>query len=331
VVQPSVTETIRVRGGDTFGTDAVKKILSERAPAQLCGHEFCGEVVEVGEGVTSIRAGDRVVGCPHIPCYECSFCRSGRHDKCRKGPTVGRELPGAFCEYLALPEEALVAIPNVISDNEAACLQPLSSCVPTIADAGIEAGDSIAIMGQGVMGLSILQLAKISGAGNVIGVDIRNTNLNLSQELGSDYQINASEVDPVLAVRELTGGTGVDIVFECAGGSPTEGLAGSRTLEQALELVADSGKIVQVAMIGGSIAFKPNILRKKSLKYIFPQYPDRKQMDHTVRVVANKQVALKPMITHVLHGLEMVPKAFEITASKAKYEAVNPAQVVVSE
>lgn len=330
VVQPSVTEAIRSRGGPTLGADFIKKLIEEKAPVQLFGHEFCAEVVDLGEGVTTLKVGDRVSARSKIPCHECELCRAGYEDRCRKGPTIGQQIPGAFCEYLTLPAEALAVVPPSISDNEAAALQPLSSCVADIADARIQIGDTVAILGQGVMGLNILELAKIAGAGIVIGVDIRKTNLRLSKELGSDYQVDATQVDPVEAIRDLTHGLGADIVFECAGGSPAEGLAGTKTLDQAFQIVTDAGKVVQVAHIGQTIQFNSDLLRKRSITYIFPQAPTSKQMEYTVQVVANGQVKLKPMITHVLHGLEKAPESFEISLNKAKYDAVNPAQVVVS-
>lgn len=330
VVQPSVTEAIRAKGGHTAGSDYIRRAIEERAPVQLLGHEFCAEVVELGDGVTSLKVGDRVSARSRIPCHQCELCRAGFEDRCRKGPVIGQQIPGALSEYLALPAEALAVLPSSVSDCEGACMQPLAGCVADVADSGIRPGDTVVITGQGVMGLYILQLARISGAGMVIGIDIRRTNLRLSKELGSDHQIDATEANPVETVRDLTHGFGPDIVFECAGGSTQEGLAGTTTLHQALQMVTDAGKVVQVAMFGGPIEIDADLLRKKSITYIFPKSPTAAQMDHAVRVVADGRVKVSPMITHVLHGIERVPEAFDITANKARYDAVNPAQVVIS-
>ncbi|MHB1162759.1 MAG: zinc-dependent alcohol dehydrogenase [Chloroflexota bacterium] len=331
VVQPSVTEAIRAKGGPTAGADYIRKVIQEKAPVQLFGHEFTAEVVELGEGVTSLKVGERVSGRSRMPCHQCELCRAGFEDRCRKGPVIGQQIPGALCEYLALPAEALAVLPPEVSDGEGACMQPLAGCMSDISDAGIRPGDTVAITGQGVMGLNILQLARISGAGRVIGIDIKKSNLRLSKELGSSYQVDASEVDPVEAVRELTHGFGPDIVFECAGGSPGEGLAGTRTLNQAMQMVTDAGKVVQVAMFGGRIEIDADLLRKKSISYIFPKAPTAAQMDHAVNVVADGRVKVSSLITHVLYGIEKVQESFEITANKGKYDAVNPAQVVVSQ
>jgi threonine dehydrogenase-like Zn-dependent dehydrogenase len=331
VVQPSVTEAIRARGGPTMDADLIKKRIEEEAPVQLLGHEFTAEVVELGKGVVSVKVGDRVAARSKIPCYQCALCKAGLHDRCRKGPSIGRHMPGAFAEYLTVPAEALTVLPPAVSDSEGACMQSLGSSMADVADTDIQPGDTVVVLGQGVMGLNVLQLAKVSGAGLAIGVDVRPTNLRLSKELGSDYQINAAKDDPGEIIRDITGGLGANVVFECAGGSPKEGLAGSKTLEQAFQIVTDVGKVVQVSHFGQPIEFRPDVLRRKSIRYIFPQSSSSKLFEHVVRLVAAGHVKIKPTITHVLLGLEKVPESFEITANKGKYDAVNPAQVVVSQ
>jgi len=330
VVQPSVTEAIRARGGSTLDSDLIRKMIEKYAPVQLLGHEFTGEVVELGEGVTSLNIGDRVAARSKIPCHQCMMCKTGFPDRCRKGPSVGRSMPGAFAEFLALPAEILTVLPPAVSDSEGACMQSLGSSIADVVDADIQPGDTIVLLGQGVMGLNILQLAKVSGAGLTIGVDISANNLRLSKELGSDYQVDASKDDPIEFIQEITKGFGADTVFECAGGSPKEGLSGSKTLEQAFQIVANEGKVIQVAHFGHAIEFRPEVLRRKSIRYIFPQSTSAKLFEHVVRLVAAGSVKIKPTITHELSGLETLPEAFDITANKGKYGAVNPAQIVVS-
>ena len=330
VAQPSVTEVIRARGGETLGADYVRQAIAESAPVQLMGHEFAGEVVAVGAGVTWLKVGDKVAsGRSRLPCYKCELCLGGLPDYCRKGPSVGRELPGCFAEYVSLPAEVFVRLPAEVSDSEGACIQALTGCVDAVATAELQMGDTVVVFGQGTMGLAILQVARASGAGLVFTTDVRDEVLKLSKTLGADETINAAAVDPVERVLQLTRGNGVDVAFESAGGSAKQGLAGATALKQAIQATRDVGKVVQVAMFGGPVELNLNELRAKALQYLFPAPTNRKLMEHSVRLVATGQVKLKPTITHVLHGLDKLPEAFEITANKARYGALNPAQIVL--
>ncbi len=328
-VQPSVTEAQLAFGIPTLAYEAIKRRLETEAPVQLFGHEFCARVVEVGEGVTRVRPGDRVAARAKLPCGSCAFCLEGKNYLCRKGPIIGFQLPGCFAERALLPEIALVRVDDRISDSEAACLQSLSDSVAAVETAGIAIGDSVAIYGQGSMGLECLQIARSSGAGLIITVDVREESCRVSRELGADAAVNARAEDPVAAIQRLTGGNGADIVFECAGGSPKQGLAGTRSLMQAIESVRSGGKLVGVSWFGTPLQLDVDLLRERSLRFLFPDISTLAHLEHTVRLVASGRVRLKPTITHVLSGLEAVPQAFEITANKGKYQAINPAQVAL--
>jgi hypothetical protein len=141
--------------------------------------------------------------------------------------------------------------------------------------------------------------------------------------------LDRSSCDVVAAIRDLTGGTGADVVFECAGGSPKQGLAGTKTLRQAIEAVRSGGKLIGVSWFGGPFELDVDALRERSLRYLFPDISTQAHLEHTVRLVATGRVSLRPVITHVLAGIESVPQAFEITANKGKYHAINPAQVMM--
>ena len=119
------------------------------------------------------------------------------------------------------------------------------------------------------------------------------------------------------------------MVFECAGGSPKQGLAGHQTLLQALDAVRSGGKIVGVSWFGGPLHLNVDLLRERSLRYLFPDISTQAHLEHTVRLVASGRVRLAATITHVLSGIESVPRAFEITANKGAYKAINPAQVMM--
>jgi threonine dehydrogenase-like Zn-dependent dehydrogenase len=328
-VQPSVTEAQLAFGIPTLAYENIKRRLETEAPVQLFGHEFCAEVLEVGPGVTRVRPGDRVAARAKLPCGACPFCLGGQDHRCRKGPIIGFQLPGCFAERALLPEIALVRVDDRINDMEAACLQSLSDSVAAVETADIAIGDSVAIYGQGSMGLECLQIARNSGAGLLVTVDVRDEACRVSQDLGADVALNARTVDPVAAIQELTGGNGADVVFECAGGSPSQGLAGTLALMQAIASVRSGGKLVGVSWFGTPVELDVDALRERSLRVLFPDISTLAHLEHTVRLVASGRVRLAPTITHVLQGLESVPRAFEITANKGCFQAINPAQVVL--
>jgi threonine dehydrogenase-like Zn-dependent dehydrogenase len=329
-VQPSVTEAQLAFGIRTLAYEKIKRRLETEAPVQLFGHEFCVEIVETAPDVTRFKVGERVAARAKLPCGDCPLCRTERGYLCRKGPIIGFQLPGCFSEFAVLPEIALVKVDGDISDSEAACLQSLSDSVAAVETAQVQVGDTVALFGQGSMGLECMQVARNSGAGQIITVDVRDEACRISKELGADHAINASQADPVEIIRDLTEGNGADIVFECAGGSPKQGLAGTRTLTQAIDAVRSGGKLVGVSWFGAPLELDVDILRERSLRYVFPDISTSAHLQHTVRLVASGRVRLKPAITHVLNGIESVPQAFEITANKGKYKAINPAQVVMA-
>ena len=328
-VQPSVTEAQLARGIPTLAFDRIKRRLDTEAPLQLFGHEFCARILEVGAGVSGFRPGDRVAARAKLPCGDCRLCRSERSDLCRQGPVLGFDLPGCFAERACLPEIALVKVDDRISDSEAACLQSLSDSVAAVETAGLRMADTVVILGQGSMGLECLQVARLSGAGLVITVDVRDESCRISHTLGADHALNARTVDVTAAVRDLTEGIGADVVFECAGGSPKQGLAGHQSLLQALDVVRSGGKIVGVSWFGGPVTLDVDRFRERSLRYLFPDVSTRAHLEHTVRLVASGRIRVRDTITHVLSGIEAVPQAFEITANKGQYQAINPAQVLL--
>lgn len=329
-VQPSVTEAQLAYGIPTLAYDRVKRRLETEAPLQLFGHEFCARIIEVGPGVQRFKVGDRVAARAKLPCERCALCLSERSALCRLGPVIGFDQPGCFSEIAQLPEIALVKVDDRISDSEAACLQSLSDSVAAVETASIQMGDTVAIFGQGSMGLECLQIARISGAGMVITVDVRAESCSISTQLGADHALNARNCDPVSVIRDLTDGNGADIVFECAGGSPKQGLAGTASLRQAIDTVRSGGTLVGVSWFGAPLELNVDLLRERSLRYVFPDISTQAHLEHTVRLVASGRVQLAPTITHQLQGLESVPQAFEITAQKGKYQAINPAQVMLA-
>jgi threonine dehydrogenase-like Zn-dependent dehydrogenase len=310
VVQPSVTEVQLFYGERSNSYDKVKNALA-KGPQQLFGHEFCAEIVELDEkNQYGLRVGDRV-GATHT----------------HMG-TIGRDFPGCFSEYAAIPLDALAKMPGGVSDWEIAAIQPLTSCIFDVKALGVTLGDTVLVLGQGVMGLNSAQAAKAAGADTVIGVDRRDDILELSRQLGVDITINAAKQNVVEAVMELTQGKGVPHVIEAASGSPRMGLSGGSTVTDAVACVAAGGKILSIPHFHEPVTLDFNYLRAKRVTYMFPpELATPKEMALAARLIAQKRIKIDPMITHKLEGIEKIPESLEITANKAKYGALNPAQV----
>jgi threonine dehydrogenase-like Zn-dependent dehydrogenase len=305
------------------------KMLEKQSPRELLGHALCGEVIEVGEGVNHVKVGDRVIYYGRVTCHNCAFCIAGYEELYCKSPLVGFEIPGALSEYALFPAGSLISIPDSVNDSEATAIQPAVSTMGAVHVAGVEMGDTAVVLGLGTMGISAVQICRVCGAGKVIGVDVRNETLAISKRLGIDITIDARETDPVQAVLEITRGTGADIVFDCAGGSPKQGLSSTKTIEQAMRMVREEGKISQIAVFEPNTRLDVSSLVMRGIHYTGLGASSWKMAQYTIDLVASKRLQLAPLITHILEGLDKVPQAFEITGNKAKYGALNPAQVVV--
>jgi threonine dehydrogenase-like Zn-dependent dehydrogenase len=326
VVEPSVTEAVLVYGA--AGASGYEQALAD-GPAQLFGHELCGEVIEAGPGVERLAVGDRVGNRSFLPCLECALCLSGRSAACRRGPRIGFQLPGCLAELAVLPEHALVVLPDAVSDYEGATIQPAADCVAALDSARLLPSDTVAVIGQGMMGIHTMQVARALGVAQVIAIDVRDEPLALAAELGADHCVNAASSDAVAAVMALTDGVGADVAIECAGGPPAQGLAGSASIEQALAVVRDSGRVVLNSIVPGRTGLDLLAWRMRSIELVFPMMAEPRHLELTVQLVADGKLRLDPLISHVVWGLDQVPKAFEITADKATYRATGPCQVVV--
>ncbi len=311
VVQPSITETLLFQGAKTYLHEQVASLL-DRGPQPLFGHEFAGVVTALGEGVERLTVGERVAA-------------RGSHPE----GIVGFDMPGALAEYIEVPATLLGRLPDSVSFSEGAVVQALTDAVAAVDAAGELAGRCVAVIGQGAMGLSCLQAARAAGAARVIAIARRAQSLSLARQLGADLCLDASQGDPVAAVRQATAGRGADVIFETAGGPAEQGLAGDATLEQAARMVCDAGAVIGVAFHGEGTFLPYRLFRFRGIRYLFPSLMSEAIFLRTLDWLGNGCIDVKPMVTHVLEGLASVPEAFRLTARKAEHGLVNPAQVVV--
>lgn len=223
VPQPQPDEVlVRVRMNGICGSDIHFFERGQLGPFRVTepyipGHEACGVVVEPASTVGGPAVGQRVAIEPGIPCRRCEFCKSGRYNLC---PDVvfmsAPPVDGTFAEYVALAADFAHPVPDSVSDEEAAFIEPISVGVQACSRAQLKAGDTIAVLGSGPIGLVTLLVARAYGATEAFAVDLLENRLELAESLGA-RPIDASSTDTVAAIEELTNGRGVDVVFDTSG------------------------------------------------------------------------------------------------------------------
>ena len=210
-------------------------------PPFILGHECSGEVIEVGECVTTIQPGDRVTMEPGIPCGKCVKCRSGRYNLC---PDVvfwaTPPINGVFCEYVTHPAQFVFPVEDHVTFEEAAMVEPLAVGLYSVKRAQAEPGHTALVLGSGPIGLVTIQALLARGVTEIIATDIFDLRLQKAKECGAKYVLNGKDPDLKNTIMGLTGGSGVDLVFETAGSVPTT--------QQTVEFAARGARIVLVGL-----------------------------------------------------------------------------------
>lgn len=187
----------------------------------VLGHEFSGTVVELGEGVESLKEGDRVAGVPLVPCMECEDCLKGDYSLCKHYSFIGSREYGSFAEYVVVPEKNAVKFGGDVSFEQGAFFEPATVALHGLMRLDYKGGKTVAILGGGTIGLFTMQWARIFGASKVVVFDITPERLELAKKLGADAVVDTREEDYLKKAMELTGGAGYDYVYETAGNTVT--------------------------------------------------------------------------------------------------------------
>lgn len=191
----------------------------------VLGHEFSGTIVEVGEGVTSLKVGDRVSGVPLVPCMKCEDCQKGNYSLCKHYSFIGSREYGSFAEYVAVPELNAVKFDDEVSFEQGAFFEPATVALHGLRRVDYKGGKNVAILGGGTIGLLTAQWAKIFGAKSVTVFDILDERLELAKRLGVDYGVNTSKENYKEEIKKITDGKGFDYVYETAGNTITMKMA----------------------------------------------------------------------------------------------------------
>lgn len=232
---------VKIHASGICGSDVMEWYRIHKAPLVL-GHEIAGEVVEVGQGVTTFALGDRVVATHHVPCLTCHYCRSGHETVCETLRSRTNFHPGGFCEYVRLPainvERGTWKIPDSVSYELATFVEPLACVLRGQRLARMRTGASVLVLGSGISGLLHTNLAAATGAGLVVATDLSPYRLAAAKKFGASEALAANSDVPA-RFRELNEGRGADLVIVCAGAEAA--------FRQAMEAVGRGGTILVFA------------------------------------------------------------------------------------
>lgn len=227
-------------------------ISGGKAPVVL-GHEFSGEVVEVGEGVTKFNVGDRVVVEPIVACGKCPACKEGKYNLCSSLGFHGLcGSGGGLSEYTVFPEEYVHKLPDSISYEKAALIEPLTVALHSLRVGNFMAGQTALVLGSGPIGLATIECLKAAGAKLVIVLQRKSIRQEYAKRAGADIVLDPNEVDVASEVRKLTDGIGVDVSFETTGAKVG--------FDAGLNSLKYDGTMVVTSIWEGEISFNPNTL-----------------------------------------------------------------------
>jgi L-idonate 5-dehydrogenase len=274
------------------------------------GHEFSGEVVEVGREVQTLRPGQAVAVDPSMPCGTCSYCRGGRYNLCENMKFLGSascdpHLDGAFGEYVPVPAVNCLPIPEALSYGEAAMLEPLSVAVHAVRRAGTVAGQAVLITGAGTIGQLVLIVARAFGADKIVVSDIDAFSREFALQRGADAVLDPREATMEKEAMDASA-IGFDVVFE-ATGVPS-------ALSNALRLARRGGTVVQIGSLPADVPIPANLIMAKELT-VAGSFRSAHEFSMALNLAAAKRIDLRPLITATFPYAEL-PQAMDLAVLK---------------
>ncbi|WIV13060.1 alcohol dehydrogenase catalytic domain-containing protein [Proteiniborus sp. MB09-C3] len=296
---------IRVKAVGICGTDVpILKGIREVPIPLIPGHEFAGDIVEVGSKVKGFKVGDRVTPAIVIGCGHCYYCRNGMETLCDNIIETGIHVDGAFAEYVKVPEKVVHKLPENMTYEQGASIDPIASAYHPVKKASIGSEDIVVVFGPGPIGLYATQIARAEGAKKIITVGIKGDEerLKLAKKLGADETIISDE-NLLANINKLTDGRMADVVIE-ATGHPS-------VFEMALSSVRKHGTVIMIGIFHApATANIAQIVRREiqikgSICYSWTDYKE------CIDLVESGKVKIEPMISHTF-DLKDMDKALEV-------------------
>jgi (R,R)-butanediol dehydrogenase/meso-butanediol dehydrogenase/diacetyl reductase len=304
---------IRVKYCGICGSDVGSYKTGTYQEGLIIGHEFCGEICELGPGVTGWKMGERVTANGVKPCGHCYYCQHNRPSLCDNLQLTGVSFDGAFAEFVKVPSDVIYRIPDSISDQEVTLVDPLSNCIHAVRHSSLQMADRVLIIGAGPIGLLAMQCAKQAGASEVYVSEVSNVRRDMAQKLGATETYDPTKDNLYVKMDKATGGRGPDIVFECAG-TP-------HTLRESATLVRKGGQVFVISICEEPVEadFMTLVLNELSIKGSYCGY---EEYPYAIDFIAKKRVDVKSLISDVIPLDQLVEKGFEVLA-KPRTEAVK--------
>ena len=253
------------------------------------GHEYSGEVVEVGELVKKVKPGDKATARPQRVCGKCPPCLRGDYNICNYLKVEGFQAPGTAQDYFLLPEDRVIKLPDSLTYEQGAMVEPTAVAAHCTSRGGDLKGKNVVVLGAGPIGNLVAQFARARGASKVLITDISEFRLDKAGECGIEYTSNALNEDLGKASKRVFEKEGFDVVFECAGVEVT--------LDQAVQQVSKGGKVVVVAVYGNRPKVDMAVVGDRELSLIGTLMYRHEDYEESVALIQSGVIRTKPLFT----------------------------------
>lgn len=253
------------------------------------GHEVSGEVVELGEGVDDLKIGQKVTIQPQVVCGECYPCRHGKYNLCEELKVMGFQTTGTASEFFAVERAKVTPLPDSMSFDEGAMIEPLAVAVHAINKFGDIKGKKVAVLGAGPIGILVAQTAKGMGAESVLITDVSDTRLAKAKECGIDYCVNTLNNDFGDAMIDAFGKDKADVIYDCAGNDITMG--------QAIKYARKGSTIILVAVFAKMATVDLAVLNDHELDLNTTMMYRNEDYIKAIELVEEGKVQLKPLMS----------------------------------
>lgn len=282
---------------------------------RIGGHELTGQIVDIGKDVTEHKAGERVAIEPISPCNNCPECYNGYYNICGNLRHAG----GGFAEYMVARTSNAYSLPDNVSAEGGALAEVYAVAVHAVNRAMVSPGDRVAIIGSGPVGLTIAQVANVTGATSIAVLGKPDTPIQIAHEAVGAVPINVDRTDAVEAIMDWSNGRGADVVFEAVGGK-------ANTLEQATQIAAKRGRVCMVGGHGAPLTFSERFARSRELtvlwSFCYGRRGGKTEFQIAIDLLASGKLDPTPLITHRFR-LDEISQAFAVAAGRDEHGSVK--------